>query len=213
MFLDVIDTNVWVQAINWQTDWAEELYDEVVAGNRFVYLSRYIVSEIYEVSVRERGEEGAEDARLHLNTLYNLDSTVMPHPQEVIAPPDMTNLYGGPVNQRRTSPLQITRIRHNPFSLLLEGVFDSLERGDAPILADAYKMALLSEQDSGTHRKQIADPVLIRRPEEMRFFNRLRDNGVDSITSRIVTNDGSFSDVNPSSVGIDNVVVEDLPKS
>lgn len=82
MFLDVIDTNVWVQAINWETDWAEELYDEVVDGNRFVYLSRYIVSEIYEVSVRERGEDGAEDARLHLSTLYNLDSTVMPHPKK-----------------------------------------------------------------------------------------------------------------------------------
>ncbi|WP_276279895.1 hypothetical protein [Halorussus caseinilyticus] len=212
MFLDVIDTNVWVQAINWQTDWAEKLYDEVVADQRFVYLSRYIVSEIYEVSLRERGKEGAEDAQLHLSTLWNLDSTVMPHPQEVITPPDTTDLYGGPVNRRRTSPLQITHLRHNPFSLLLEGVFDSLERGDAPILADAYKMALLSEQGIGTHRKQIANPVLVRRPEEMRFFNRLRDNGVSNLTSRIITNDGAFSDVNPSSVGIDNVVVEEYPK-
>lgn len=212
MFLDVIDTNVWVQAINWQTDWAEKLYDEVVDGQRFVYLSRYIVSEIYEVSLRERGEEGAEDARLHLSTLWNLDSTVMPHPQEVITPPDMTDLYGGPVNRRQTSPLQIMQLRHNPFSLLLEGVFDNLERGDAPILADAYKMALLSEQDSGTHRKQIADPVLVRRPEEMRFFTRLQDNGVRGVTSRIITNDGSFSDVEPSLVGIDNVVVEEHPR-
>lgn len=131
----------------------------------------------------------------------------------MIAPPDTTDLYGGPVDRRQTSPLQISRIRHNPFSLLLEGVFENLERGDAPILADAYKMALLPEQDGGPHRKQIENPVLVRRPEEMRFFNRLRDNGVDSITSRIVTNDGSFSDVNPSSVGIDNVVVEGYPKS
>jgi len=212
MYLDVIDTNVWVQAINWDTKWAEKLYDQVVDGRRFVYLSRYIVSEIYEVSLRERGEKGAEDARLHLSTLWNLDSTVMPHPQEVITPPDMTDLYGGPVNQRRTSPLQITQLRHNPFSLLLEGVFDGLERGDAPILADAYKMALLSEQDSGAVQKQIADPVLVRRPEEMRFFHRLRENGVDSVTSRIVTNDSSFSDVDPSSVGIENVIVEKHPR-
>lgn len=211
MFLDVIDTNVWVQAINWKTDWAEKLYDEVVDGKRFVYLSRYIVSEIHAVSLRERGRKGAEDARLHLDTLWNLDSTVMPHPQEVLASPDTTDLYGGPVGRRRTSPLQITQLRHNPFSLLIEGVFENLERGDAPILADAYKMALLSEQGIGGHQKQIASPVLIRRPEEKRFFDRLRNNGIRGLTSRIVTNDSSFSNVDPSAAGIDNVVVVECP--
>lgn len=101
--LDILDTNIWYYAVNGQYPWAVRYYDEVIAGDRVVYVSRYIAAEFYRKMAQTRGTEGKDLAYDHLKTLWEADAAFAVHPYVL-------------------SGYELREIRYNPRNLLLSNV-------------------------------------------------------------------------------------------
>ena len=56
--LDVLDTQLLVYIANEAEPWAVDLHEEILQGERIVFLPRYVATEFYQVMERNRGEEG-----------------------------------------------------------------------------------------------------------------------------------------------------------
>jgi len=185
--LDILDTQLLVYMANEATPWATEIHEEMLAGERIVFLPRYILTEFYDVMSRNRGDEGQNIAWEHLTTLWDTPAVVMPHP-----------------NRFR---VDVDTIRHHATVRALAAVCD-MEPKDAPILAAAYRLAEFVEAYDPPNHSEEAIPT---EPEEFRLKRLLNEIGVDTITSRVLTHERAFVGKDLDSVGLDKVEVERIP--
>lgn len=186
--LDVLDTNIWYYAVNQQYPWAVEYYEDVIAGDRIVYVSRYIAAEFYRKMAQTRGTEGKDRAYDHLQTLWNADAAFSVHPYVL-------------------SGYELREIRYNPRNLLLSDVL-GVDYGDAPIIADAHAIAhLVSAFDPATYATHNTPNY----SEEYRLLRHVHDSGIDEITARIVTRENDFVETDLTTFGIENVEIQTVP--
>lgn len=185
--LDVLDTQLLVYVANETEPWAVELHEQVLRGERIVFLPRYVATEFYRVMRRNRGEKGADIAWDHLSTLNEAPAAIAPHP-----------------NRFR---VDVRAVRNHATTRTLAAICQ-MEPKDAPILATAYRLTEFVEQyDPPDHsREAIPDE-----PEEFRLGRLLDEAGVNTITARILTNEAEFVGVDLADVGVDTVSVESLP--
>lgn len=186
-YLDIPDTQVWVYAANQQHQWAVDIYEEVLNGQRIVYISRYIAAEFYQVMIRGQGQTGRNKAYSHLINLWQTNAAIVPHPFVL-------------------SGYNLTDIRYNARTVLLQEITGT-PWTDTPILADAYRIADLVAH----YNPPSSQPHIPHYPEEFRLLDYLDDAGVNRVTSRILTNDNPFAAINPSTHGITNVEIEKVP--
>lgn len=185
--LDILDTQILVYAANDETSWATDLHDEILDGERIVFLPRYVLSEFYQVMVREQDSTGKDLAWEHITALWDSPAAVMCHP-----------------NRFR---VDVGAMRHHATARTLAAVCE-MEPKDAPILATAYRLAEFVEAYDPPHHTQQAIP---NSPEEFRLKRLLNEAGVDSITSRILTNENNFVGVDLEDVGLESVSVKRIP--
>lgn len=185
--LDIPDTQLLVYMTNETEQWAADLYDEILDGERIVFVPRYVVTEFYQVMDRNRGAKGRNLAWEHLVSLWDTPAAVVPHP-----------------NRFRTD---VDTIRHHATTRTLAAVCE-MEPKDAPILATAYRLAEFIEVYDPPNHSQSAIPD---KPEEFRLKKLLTEVGVDTITSRILTHEHDFVGVDLDSIGLDRVSVERIP--
>lgn len=185
--LDILDTQVLVYCANDAERWASEIYDDVLAGERVVYLPRYVTTEFYQVMERSRGQTGANVAWEHLTALWDAPAAVVPHP-----------------NRFR---VDVESIRHHATTRTLAAECD-VQPKDAPILAAAYRIAEFVETYDPPQHSRAGIP---NEPEEFALKQLLNEAGVDRITSRIVTHDGGFGDVDFDAIGLDRVTAHRVP--
>ena len=186
--LDVLDTQLLVYMANEAEPWAVELHEEILQGERIVFLPRYVATEFYQVMERNRGEEGADIAWEHLTTLSETPAAVVPHP-----------------NRFR---VDVHAIRNHATTRTLAAVCD-MESKDAPILATAYRLTEFIEAYDPPNHSQEAIP---NDPKESRLKRLLNEIGVDTTTARILTNETDFIGVDPDPVGLDTVAVKQIPE-
>lgn len=185
--LDVLDTQLLVYMANETEQWAVDLHEEILHGERIVFLPRYVATEFYQVMERNRGEEGADIAWDHLTTLSETPAAVVPHP-----------------NRFR---VDVQAIRNHATTRTLAAACD-MEPKDAPILATAYRLTEFIDAYDPPNHSQEAIP---NAPEEFRLKRLLNEVDVDTITSNVLTNETDFIGVEPTSVGLDAVTVEHVP--
>lgn len=185
--LDIFDTNIWYYAVNQQHQWAVEYYDEVIAGDRVAYVSRYIAAEFYRKMAQTRGSEGKDLAYNHLETLWDADAAFSVYPYVL-------------------SGYELKEIRYNPRNLLLSDVL-GVDYGDAPIIADARAIAqLVSTFDPATY----ATHNISNYSEEYRLLKYLHEAEISEINARILTHENNFVEGDLTTFGIDNVTVETI---
>jgi len=186
--LDILDTQLLVYMANETEDWAVTLYEEILSGDRVVFIPRYVATEFHEVMERNRGSKGANIAWEHLISLWDAPAAVMPHP-----------------NRFRVN---VDAERHHATTRALASICE-MEPKDAPILAVAYRLAeFISAYDPPDHSQQ----AIPENPEEFRLKRLLNRVGVDEITSRILTNETDFIGVDPAQIGLENVTVSEFPR-
>lgn len=185
--LDIPDTQLLVFMANETEPWATEIYEEVLDGDRIIFLPRYVATEFYRVMERNRGGEGADIAWDHLTTFWETPSAIGPHPNRFRIPVDEVR------NHATTRTLAASC---------------KMEPKDAPILATAYRLAeFVATYDPPAHSRG----GIPNEPEEFRLKQLLTDAGVDEITSRILTNERDFVGTDLDAVGLENVAVEQIP--
>lgn len=185
--LDVLDTQLLVYMANEAEQWAVDLHEEILCGERIVFLPRYVATEFYQVMERNRGDDGMDLAWEHLTTLSETSAAVVPHP-----------------NRFR---VDVNAIRHHATTRTLAAVC-KMEPKDAPILATSYRLAEFIEAYDPPNHSQEAIP---NDPEEFRLKRLLNEVDVDTITARILTNETDFIGVDLNSVGLDKVTVKQIP--
>jgi predicted nucleic acid-binding protein len=185
--LDVIDTQLLVYMANEAQPWATEIHDEILAGERIVFIPRYVATEFYQVMERNRGSAGQDLAWDHLITLSDTPAAVVPHP-----------------NRFR---INVDEVRHHATTRALAARCD-MQPKDAPILATAYRLAEFIDAYDPPNHSQDAIP---NDPEEFRVKRLINEIDVDSITSRILTNERDFVGVDLDSVGLEKVSIERIP--
>lgn len=187
--LDIFDTNIWYYAVNRQHEWARTYYDEVVAGERVVYVSRYIAAEFYRKMAQNRGAEGKDRAYNHLKTLWEADAAFSVHPYVL-------------------SGYELRDVRYNPRNLLLSSLTGT-DYGDAPILADAYAIAhLVSTFDPDTYETHNTSNY----SEEYRLLKYVHESGIPEVNARIITHENEFAQTDRSTLGIDGVTIKTVPR-
>lgn len=185
--VDILDTQLLVYMANEAYPWATELHEEILAGERVVYIPRYVTTEFYQVMKRNRGTDGENIAWEHLTTLWDTPAAVVPHP-----------------NRFR---VDVESIRHHATTRTL-AVTCKMEPKDAPILATAYRLAEFVEAyDPPAHSHE----AIPNNPEEFRLKRLLTQADVQSITSRILTHEQDFVGVDLDSIGLDKVRIKRLP--
>lgn len=185
--LDLLDTQLLVYVANEAEPWAVDLYEEVLRGERIVFLPRYVATEFYRVLERTRGREGVNTAWEHLTTLYDAPAAVAPHPNRFRVDVDAAR------NRATTRTL---------------AVICEMEPKDAPILATAYRLSeFVRTYDPPRHRRAAVPDG----PEEFRLGRLLDRVGVDTITARILTNETGFVGADLADIGVDTVAVETVP--
>lgn len=185
--LDILDTQLLVFMANGSHSWAVEIHEEILNGDRIVFLPRYVATEFHQVMERNQGEEGVDIAWNHLTTLSETPAAVAPHP-----------------NRFR---VDVHRVRNHATTRALAAVCE-MEPKDAPILATAYRLTEFIEQyDPPVHSRE----AILRAPEEFRLKRLLTEVGVDTITARILTNETDFTNTGISRLGIEEVEVKRVP--
>lgn len=188
MDLDIPDTQIWIFAANQSEQWAVDIYEEVLNGNRVVYVPRYIAAEFYDVMERVQGATGRNKAFEHLLNLWKAPAAFSPHPFLL-------------------SGYRLQDIWHNARTSLLSAITDA-SRSDAPIIADAYRMAELVDSYNPPNSWPHAVP---RYSEQARLLRHLHTNNINQIVSKVLTNDKPLSQINLSKLGINSVEIEKYP--
>jgi|GEM_PF-5125737 len=185
--LDILDTQLLVYMANESEPWATDIYEEILDGERIVFLPRYVATEFSEVMVRNRGAEGRNLTWEHLTALWDAPAAVTPHP-----------------NRFR---VDVRSVRNHATTRTLAAICD-MEPKDAPILATAYRLAeFIRAYDPPNHSRG----AIPNEPEEFRLKRLLNEIGVDTITSRILTNERDFVGVDLDAIGLDSVIVTQVP--
>ena len=185
--LDILDTQLLVFMANESKPWAVDIHEEVLGGDRIVFLPRYVATEVHQVMKRNQGEEGVDIAWRHLTTLNETPAAVTPHPNRF-----RVNVHG---------------VRNHATTRTLAAVC-GVEPKDATILATAYRLTEFIERYDPPNHSREAIP---RTPEEFRLKRLLAEVGVETITARILTNERNFIDTDSSSLGIGAVEVSRVP--
>lgn len=185
--LDILDTQLLVYIANETEPWALELHEEILAGERIVFVPRYVATEFYQVMERNRGGDGMDIAWDHLMSLWDMPAAVMAHP-----------------NRFR---VDVSTIRNHATTRALAATCD-MELKDAPILATAHRLAEFVESYDPPDHSHQAIPY---EPEEFRLKRLLNEVGIGSITSRILTHERNFVGVDLDSTGLDTVTVKRVP--
>lgn len=185
--LDILDTQLLVYMANEEEPWATAMHDEILAGDRIVFIPRYVATEFYQVMQRNRGSKGQDLAWEHLVALSEAPAAVAPHH-----------------NRFR---IDVDAVRNHATTRTLASTCD-MQPKDAPILATAYRLTeFIEAYDPPNHsREGIPDE-----PEEFRVKQLLNEVGVDSITANILTHERDFVGVDLDSVGLESVTVERVP--
>lgn len=185
--LDILDTQLLVYMANEAEPWATELYNEILDGERIVFVPRYVATEFHQVMKENRGKKGADIAWQHLISLWEAPAAVVPHH-----------------NRFR---VDVDAIRHHATTRTIATICD-MEPKDAPILATAYRLAEFVDVYDPPNHSQAAIPD---HPEEFRLKKLLAEAGVDTISSRILTHERDFVGVDLDSIGLDRVSVKRIP--
>jgi predicted nucleic acid-binding protein len=172
---------------NEEEPWATEIYDEILDGERIVYIPRYVLTEFHQVMLRNRGRKGEQLAWEHITSLYDTPAAVTPHP-----------------NRFR---VDVDAVRHHASTRTLAAICD-MEPKDAPILATAYRLVeFIENYDPPTH----SSSAIPKEPEEFRLKRLLNEVGVDSITAQILTNEQRLVNADLNQIGLGEVEVTQLP--
>jgi len=209
VIIDLPDSNILIQAIVWDNSSAKEYLFDVVQGERYVFIPRYVIAETYDKSTVASSMNGEQHCLKILEFLYNLNTTLMANPRNVLGKSRFYQHYTDWGNYSVT-PDNLREVRNSPMALLLSDILDNLERKDAPILAEAHKLCRLSEPNILSELGNRGKNDLYRYQEEKAFAMKLLSNNVYDLGCRIHTNDGPFSQVDPSVIGIDNITINEV---
>lgn len=118
--MDVYDSNIWVLGLTGEVAAAETLVAEAASADRFVSVTPYIYSEVYEAFKREfKGEK----AMAHVTDF----STLIAHSETVDAP-----------SQSAISAVELSEVRNRDENILLSGVL-GCQIKDVPIIVAAFQ--------------------------------------------------------------------------
>lgn len=179
--VDIFDTQIWIYIATEQYDWAADLFEELLAGDRIVYLTRYIATEFYDVMLRNQGVTGQDMAWEFLQSLWEIPAVIMPHP----------NSFRVDVEQRRQ------QAETQALAAICE-----MEPKDVPIVADAYRLAEFVGEYNPPEHPRAAIP---QDPEEFRLARLLHDADVSEIIARIQTYEREFVGRDLAKIGLEGV--------
>ncbi|MCL9818341.1 hypothetical protein [Natronocalculus amylovorans] len=209
MIIDLPDSNILIQAIVWDNSKAEDYLYDIVRAKRYAYIPRYVIVETYNKSTVASSKRGESHCLDMLEYLHSLDTTLMANPRNVLGHSRFYQYYTE-WNDYSVTPNNLSNVRNSSMALILSDILDNLERKDAPILAEAHKICRLSEPAVLTKLGGQSEDDLYKHQEEMVFAAKLASNSIYDLDCRIHTNDEDFSDVDPSQIGIDNVVIKEV---
>lgn len=209
MIIDLPDSNLLIRAIIWNNRKAKRYLKNIVKGDRYVFIPRYVIAETHNKSTAAASKSGERQCLDVLEYYHGLDTTLMANPRNVLGHSRFYRYYTE-WNDYTVTPNNLEEIRNSAMAILLSSLFENLERKDAPILAEGYKLCQLSDPEVLSNLGKYNNQDIYSRQEEMKFARTLKSNDVSNLTCRIHTDDEDFSKVDPSQAGIDSVVVEKI---
>lgn len=209
MIIDLPDLNLLIRAIIWNNEAAKRYLRDIVTGERYVFIPRYVIAETHNkatVAANRTGERHCLDV---LEYYHGLNTTLMANPRNVLGRSRFYRYYTE-WNDYTVTPNNLKEIRNSAMAVLLSDIFENLERKDAPILAEGHKLCRLSESDVLDNLGKRSSQDIYSRQEEMVFARELKSNRVSNLTCRIHTADADFSKVDPSRAGIEGVTIDKI---
>jgi predicted nucleic acid-binding protein len=185
--VEIIDTQILVFAAHETEQWAVDIYEEILDGERVVYVPRYVLTEFAQVLFRGGGNDERDIVWNTVTALSDTPAAFTSHP-----------------NRFR---IDVDAARHQAETRALATVCD-MQPKDAPIVAIAHRLAELVDVYQPPTHPEFAIP---QQPEEFELLQRLKEAGVNSIVSRIVTNENDFVGEDLNDVGLSDVEIETVP--
>lgn len=180
--LDIPDTQVWIYAMyeNRSFPGALDLYNEVLSGERLVYVPRYVLTEVYSAARKIDQSSGHDRAFRFHRVLSNADSVICPDH-----------------DSRRGFRVDLDEKRRQPETTALAAALD-MEPKDAPIVAIAHRLpSFVAAHDPPTHGAR----GIPRGSVEYELVSFLERADVSRISTRVVTCEKDF-------VGVDQVPLD-----